>query len=61
MSMRGEIISREYNSMVFVQDKNGKEYVCYSRDLKNHQSGGELSDSERQKCVDTSLVLGDSW
>jgi hypothetical protein len=35
MSMRGEIISKEYQSMGFVHDKNGKEYVCYAGDLKN--------------------------
>ena len=35
MSMRGEIISKEYQSMVFEHDKDGKEYVCYAGDLKN--------------------------
>lgn len=59
--MRGEIISKEYNSMAFVSDKNGKEYVCYSGDLKSHKRGEDLSENERKKCVDTSLVLGDSW
>ncbi len=61
MSMRGKIISKEYKSMAFVHDKNGKEYVCYSGDLKNHKRGEDLSDNERQKCMDTSLVLSDSW
>jgi len=61
MSMRGQIISEEYNSMVFVHDKSGKEYVCYRDDLRNNKRGEDLSDNERQKCVDTSLILGDSW
>ena len=61
MSMRGEIISKEYQSMVFVHDKNGKEYACYADDLKNHKRGEDLSDQERKKCTDLSLVLGDSW
>ncbi len=61
MSMRGEIISNEYNSMVFVHDKNGKEYACYVGDVKNFKNGEELTESERAKCTDLSLVLGDSW
>jgi len=28
--MRGEIISKEYQGMVFVHDRNGKEYACYA-------------------------------
>ncbi len=61
MSMRGEIISKEYNKMVFVHDKDGKEYACYTGDLKNFKRGEDLTDAERQKCTDISLVLGDSW
>lgn len=61
MSMRGKIISKEYQGMVFVHDKNGKEYACYARDLSGFKNGKDLTDSERQKCLDISLVLGDSW
>lgn len=61
MSMRGEIISREYNKMRFVQDKDGKEYVCYARDLKNFMKGQALNHNEKKNCLDSSLVLGDSW
>jgi hypothetical protein len=58
--MRGEIISKEYNKMVFAHDANGKEYACYAGDLKNFKRG-DLTDAERQKCTDIGLVLGDSW
>jgi hypothetical protein len=61
MSMRGEIISEEYQKMVFVHDKNGKEYACYASDLKNIKKGEDLTENERAKCMDLSLVLGDSW
>ena len=61
MSMRGEIISKEYQSMVFVHDIDGKEYACYARDLNNSKKGEELTDNEKSKCMDLSLVLGDSW
>jgi hypothetical protein len=59
--MRGEIVSKEYQNMVFVHDKNGKEYACYARDVKNFKRGEELTANEREKCTDLSLVLGDSW
>ena len=61
MSMRGEIISKEYQNMVFVNDQNGKEYACYASDLQSHKKGAGLTDNERERCTDLSLVLGDSW
>ena len=56
--MRGELISREYQKMVFVKDDQGKEYVCYRSDLKNTD---HLSEEEKTRCLDASQVLGDSW
>ncbi len=61
MSMRGEKISEEYQRMVFIQDREGKEYACYIEDLKNPNRRGNLSSQEKEKCMDLSLVLGDSW
>jgi len=58
MSMRGPIISKEYQRMVWVRDENGGEYVCYAEDLKdpNH-----VSDSEKKHCLDSSQVMGPNW
>ncbi len=58
MSMRGNIISKEYQDMVFVRDDNGGEYVCYAKDLKdpNH-----VSENEKEFCLDSSQVLGSNW
>lgn len=61
MSMRGEIISEEYKKMVFVHDKDGKEYACYAGDLKNFKKSEDLTEEERAQCTDLSTVLGDSW
>ena len=58
MSMRGNNISREYQRMVWVKDENGKEFACYADDIKDQS---HLADDERAKCLDTSLVMGDSW
>ena len=59
--MKGEIIADEFNKMVWVSDKNGKEYACYIKDLKNIKRKEDLSNEEQQKCMDLSVVLGDSW
>jgi hypothetical protein len=59
--MRGEKISEEYQRMVFIQDKDGKEYACYIEDLKNLKKKEDLTPEEREKCMDISQVLGDSW
>lgn len=61
MSMRGDVISKEYKKMVFIQDKDGKEYACYIDDLKNIKRKEDLTDEEKEKCTDISQVLGDSW
>jgi hypothetical protein len=61
MSMRGELISKEYQNMIFVDDVDGKEYSCYQQDVKNFDEKKGLSDKQKEKCTDLSLVLGDSW
>jgi hypothetical protein len=61
MSMRGEIISREYNSIIFVDDKDGKEYACYQNDVEDFDQEKGLSREQKDKCTDLSQVLGDTW
>lgn len=62
MSMRGDIISKEYQKMVWVHDKDGKEYACYVDDLKGKlKSKEDLSDEEKESCLDLSQVVGESW
>lgn len=58
MSMRGELISEEYQKMVWVRDDDGGEYVCYAKDLKNPD---HVSEHEKEHCLDTSLVMGPNW
>lgn len=58
MSMRGNIISREYQDMVFVRDDNGAEYVCYAKDLKNSD---HVSESEKKFCLNSSQIIGPNW
>lgn len=61
MSMRGENISKEYQKMVWIKDKDGKEYACYADDLKSLKKKEDMTDEEKEKCMDISQVLGDSW
>lgn len=58
MSMRGDIISEEYQRVVFVRDDNGGEYVCYAKDLGDRK---HVTEDEKENCIDTSLVLGPNW
>jgi hypothetical protein len=61
MSMRGELISNEYQRMVFIDDVDGKEYSCYLKDVRNFDEKKGLSQKQKEKCTDLSFVLGDSW
>jgi hypothetical protein len=59
--MRGQIISKEFNKMVWVQDKKGAEYACYIDQDRKVKSKEDLSKNEQQSCLNLNAVLGDSW
>jgi hypothetical protein len=60
--MRGDVISEEYKKMVWVHDREGKEYACYVDDLKGKIKAKEqLTDEEKKNCLDLNTVVGDSW
>ena len=44
-----------YESMVWVRDNDGREFVCYLEDINNNH---ELNDEERKNCMDVSLLIG---
>ena len=47
-----------YESMVWVRDKDGKEYACYLKDIKGIKTKKQLTEEERSKCVDVSQIVG---
>ena len=47
-----------YESMVWVRDKDGKEYACYLKDIKGIKTKEQLTEDERSKCVDVSQIVG---
>jgi len=56
--MRGEIISREYDRMVFVSDNNGKEFACYAQNGEDFEDRKKVDDKQKELCLDTSHVPG---
>jgi hypothetical protein len=48
-----------YESMVWIRDKDGKEYACTAAALKgNLKTKEELSDEEKESCMDVSQLIG---
>jgi len=57
--MTDEIRTGGYESMVWIRDKNGKEYACYLDALKgNIKDKDELTEAERANCLDVSEIVG---
>ena len=54
----GEIMKGGYESLVWVNDRNGKEYVCYLENIENIRSFDQLSDDERKQCSDVNQIVG---
>lgn len=47
-----------YESMVWIRDKDGKEYACYLKDVKGIKTKEELTEEEKAKCMDVSQIVG---
>ena len=48
-----------YESLVWIRDKNGKEYACYADDLKGKiKAKADLTEEEKANCLDVSDIVG---
>jgi len=47
-----------YESMVWIRDKDGKEYACYVKDIKSIKKKEDMTDEEKKKCMDVSQLIG---
>jgi hypothetical protein len=48
-----------YESLVWIRDKDGKQYACSLDALKgNIKEKEELTEKERASCMDVSLLIG---
>jgi len=57
--MTDEIRTGGYESMVWIRDKNGKEYACYLDALKGKiKEKDQLTEEEKANCLDVSEIVG---
>lgn len=48
-----------YESLVWIRDKDGKEYACSLEAIKgNIKEKEELSEEEKAHCLDVSTIIG---
>jgi hypothetical protein len=47
-----------YESMVWIRDKDGKEYACYLKDIKGIKTKEQLTEEEKAQCIDVSQIVG---
>jgi hypothetical protein len=44
-----------YESMIWVKDRDGKQFSCYREDIKNPEN---LTEEEKSKCMDVNALIG---
>lgn len=47
-----------YESLTWLNDKDGKEYVCQLDNSHEHKSYDQLSSEEKKHCSDVNLIVG---
>ncbi|HSQ83531.1 MAG TPA: hypothetical protein VLM43_02305 [Desulfobacterales bacterium] len=47
-----------YESMVWVNDRLGREFACYANDFKNSEHFEELPEEIREQCLDVNTLIG---
>lgn len=47
-----------YESLIWVDDKNGKEYVCFAEDVHNKKNYDDLTEDERRSCENVNQLIG---
>ncbi len=47
-----------YESLAWVNDKDGKEYVCTIKDGDNSKTFEQLTDDEKKRCTDVNQIVG---
>ena len=47
-----------YASLTWINDKDGKEYVCYLEDVKEFKKGEGLGEELKRRCTNVSGIVG---
>jgi hypothetical protein len=53
-----DIMRGGYESLIWLKDKSGKEYVCYLDEAVDHDSFEKLSEEQKRKCADVNQLVG---
>ena len=55
---RGEIMKSGYESLFWINDKEGKEYVCTIQNNGHNRSFEDLTDEEKKRCENVNQIIG---
>lgn len=47
-----------YESLTWINDQDGKEYVCTIDNVVNKKSFEQLTDDEKKRCTDVNQMVG---
>ena len=47
-----------YESLIWVNDENGKEYVCSLDQFSGKKAFEQLTDEEKKRCSDVNQIVG---
>lgn len=47
-----------YESLTWIQDDNGKEYVCNAENIHEKKRFNELTKDEKENCFDVNHIVG---
>lgn len=47
-----------YEALTWINDKDGKEYVCYSDEVKDRLSFEQLNEEEQKNCENVNQLIG---
>ncbi len=47
-----------YESLTWINDKNGKEYVCSIKNFDGKKSFDQLTEEEKKQCSDVNQIVG---
>ena len=47
-----------YESMIWLNDEEGREYACYIEDVKDLQKGHNISEDLKKRCLNVNELIG---
>ena len=47
-----------YESLVWINDSDGREFACYRDDVRNFETFEEIPEELRHRCLDVNTLIG---